>query len=85
MCCDCKSELENYRDKKGRKIHRLLVCKSQVYVSSQNKKAVYKTRHLNSAINILNLTKKWLEKKERPYEFCHKLRSSLSVYYDTRG
>ena len=76
MCCDCKSELENYKDKKGRKIHRLLVCKSQVCVSSQNKKAVYKTRDLNSAINIMNLTRMWLEQKDRPVEFCHKSRSS---------
>ena len=79
MCCDCKSELENYKDEKGRKLHRLLVCKSQVCVSSQNKKFVYKTRDLNSAVNILNLTKMWLERKERPSEFCHKLRSSPSV------
>ncbi len=79
MCCVCKSELENYRDEKGRKIHRLLVCKSQVCVSSQNKKAVYKTRDLNSAVNILNLTRMWLDRKERPNEFCRKLRSSPSV------
>jgi len=76
MCCGCKNELENYKDKKGKKIHRLLVCKSQVCVSSQNKKAVYKTRDLNSAVNILNLTIAWLEKKKRPVEFCHKSRSS---------
>jgi hypothetical protein len=76
MCCECKSELENYKDERGRKIHRLLVCKSQVCVSSQNKKAVYKTRDLNSAVNILNLTRMWLERKDRPFEFCHKSRSS---------
>jgi hypothetical protein len=79
MCCNCKSELENYKDKKGRKIHRLLVCKSQVCVSSQNKKSVYKTRDLNSAINILNLTISWLDRKDRPFEFCHKSRSSPNV------
>ncbi len=76
MCCDCKSELENHRDDKGRKIHRLLVCIGQGCVSFQNKKSVFKTRDLNSAVNILNLTKLWLERKERPIEFCHKSRSS---------
>jgi len=75
-CCMCMSQLENHRDEKGRKIHRLLVCKGQGCVSSQNKKAVFKTRDLNSAVNILNLTKAWIESKERPNEFCHKLRSS---------
>lgn len=78
-CCMCMSQLENCRDKKGRKIHRLLVCKGQGCVSSQNKKAVFKTRDLNSAVNILNLTKAWIDRKERPEEFCHKLRSSLIV------
>jgi hypothetical protein len=84
MCCSCKNELENYKDKKGKKIHRLLVCKSQVCASSQNKNSVYKTRDLNSAVNILNLTIAWLEKKKRPDEFCHKSRSSLSVSIMTR-
>ena len=78
-CCMCMSQLENYRDDKGRKIHRLLVCKGQGCVSSQNKKVVYKTRDLNSAVNILNLTKAWIDRKDRPEEFCHKLRSSLIV------
>ena len=73
----CMSQLENHRDERGRKIHRLLVCRGQGCVSSQNKKSVFKTRDLNSAVNILNLTKVWIDRKERPGEFCHKLRSSL--------
>jgi hypothetical protein len=75
-CCMCMSQLENYRDTKGRKIHRLLVCRGLECVSSQNKKFAFKIRDLNSAVNILNLTKLWLERKERPTEFCHKSRSS---------
>ena len=81
-CCDCMSTLENYRNTKGKKIHRLLVCKGVECVRSQNKKAVFKTRDLNSAINILNLTKKWIEKKERPEEFKSKYRSSPSESED---
>jgi hypothetical protein len=78
-CCMCMSQLENHRDEKGRKIHRLLVCRGHNghgCVSSQNKKSVYKTRDLNSAVNILNLTRMWLDSKERPVEFCRKSRSS---------
>jgi hypothetical protein len=81
-CCDCLSTLENYKNTKGKKIHRLLVCKGVECVRSQNKKAVFKTRDLNSAINILNLTKKWIEKKERPEEFKSKYRSSPSESED---
>ena len=79
-CCICMSQLENHRDEKGKKIHRLLVCKGQECVSSQNKKVVFKTRDLNSAVNILNLTKAWIDRKERPEEF--KLRSSPRVNED---
>ena len=75
-CCMCMSQLENHRDEKGRKIHRLLVCRGQECVSSQNKKSVFKTRDLNSAVNILNLTRMWLDSKKRPNEFCRKSRSS---------
>ena len=75
-CCMCMSQLENHRDEKGRKIHRLLVCRGQGCVSSQNKKSVFKTRDLNSAVNILNLTRMWMDSKERPVEFCRKSRSS---------
>ena len=81
-CCDCLSTLENYRNTKGKKIHRLLMCKGVECVRSQNKKSVFKTRDLNSAINILHLTKKWIEKKERPEEFKSKYRSSPSESED---
>ena len=81
-CCDCLSTLENYKNTKGKKIHRLLVCKGVECVRSQNKKAVFKTRDINSAINILHLTKKWIEKKERPEEFKSKYRSSPSESED---
>jgi hypothetical protein len=37
---------------------------------------------LNSAFNILNLTKKWIFTKERPTEFKSKYRSSPSESED---
>jgi hypothetical protein len=39
------------------------------YVSYENKKIVFRTRDTNSSINILKLTKCWIEKKTRPTEF----------------
>jgi len=43
---------------------RLLVCSG--CVRPQVKQTVFKTRDANSAINIMNLTKCWIEKQERP-------------------
>lgn len=81
-CCMRMSELENHRGKKGKKMHRLLVCKGRGCVKFTKQKVVFKTRDLNSAVNILNLTKAWLERKERPEEFKMKLRSSPSESKD---
>jgi hypothetical protein len=67
-CCDCYKNLKFYKNVKNEEIHRLLICSN--CVSSDNKKTVvYRTRDANSAINILNLTKFWIEKQFRPSEF----------------
>jgi len=44
-----------------KKEFRLLVCSN--CVSCENKKIVFRTRDANSSINILKLTKCWIEKK----------------------
>jgi hypothetical protein len=66
-CCNCHSNLEYYKDKDNKKIFRLLTCSG--CVSSDNKKITFKTRDLNSSINILKLTKGWIEKQNRPEAF----------------
>jgi len=66
-CCDCHKDLEYYKDKEGKKVFRLLVCSN--CVSCENKKIVFRTRDANSSINILKLTKCWIEKQTRPTEF----------------
>ena len=54
--------------------------KNKNNIIEKNKNYYYDNKEQrNSAVNILNLTKAWLERKKRPDEFCHKLRSSLSV------
>jgi hypothetical protein len=63
-CCDCYSKLEHHNDINGKEIFRLLKC-----VSCKNKKIVFKTRDVNSAVNIRNLTRCWLETRTRPTEF----------------
>jgi hypothetical protein len=66
-CCECNNDLSYYRHSDGNKQFRLLVCSE--CVRPQVKQTVFKTRDANSAINIMNLTKCWIEKQERPVCF----------------
>jgi hypothetical protein len=75
-CCDCHKDLEYYKDKENKKVFRLLVCSD--CVSCENKKIVFRTRDANSSINILKLTKCWIEKQTRPTEFQNKISSFTS-------
>ena len=65
------TEINNWK-----KEFRLLVCSN--CVSCENKKIVFRSRDANSAINIMKLTKLWIEKQEQPCEF-QKLNSSLII------
>jgi hypothetical protein len=62
-CCGCLSNLNYYKDKTGKEIFRLLVCSN--CVSCENKKVVFRTRDMNSAVNIRNITKNWIFNQER--------------------
>jgi len=75
-CCDCYKDLEYYKDKENKKVFRLLVCSN--CVSCENKKIVFRTRDANSSINILKLTKCWIEKQIRPTEFQNHISSFTS-------
>jgi hypothetical protein len=75
-CCDCNKDLEYYKDKEGKKVFRLLVCSN--CVSCENKKIVFRTRDANSSINILKLTKCWIDKQTRPTEFQNHISSFTS-------
>jgi hypothetical protein len=63
-CCECNNDLSYYKHSNGNNQFRLLVCSG--CVRPQVKQTVFKTRDANSAINIMNLTKCWIEKQERP-------------------
>jgi hypothetical protein len=66
-CCECYNNLEYYRHKNGEKQFRLLTCSN--CVRPQVKQTVFRTRDANSSINIMNLTKWWIEKQQRPPQF----------------
>ena len=75
-CCDCYKDLDYYKDKENKKVFRLLVCSN--CVSCENKKIVFRTRDANSSINILKLTKCWIDKQTRPTEFQNHISSFTS-------
>jgi hypothetical protein len=75
-CCDCYKDLEYYKDKENKKVFRLLVCSN--CVSCKNKKIVFRTRDANSSINILKLTKCWIENQTRPTQFQNHISSFTS-------
>jgi hypothetical protein len=62
-CCGCLNNLHHHKDKEGKEIFRLLVCSN--CVSCENKKIVFRTRDVNSAVNIRNITKCWIETQKR--------------------
>ena len=63
-CCECNNDLSYYKNSDGNKQFRLLVCFE--CVRPQVKQTVFRTRDANSAINIMNITKCWIDKQERP-------------------
>ena len=73
-CCGCGNNLQHYYDsKKEKEVYRLLTCSD--CGSSKNKQFVYRTRDANSAMNMLQLTHKWIHEQIRPIEFS---RNSLT-------
>jgi hypothetical protein len=66
-CCGCHRDLSYYKTKENKDVFRLLVCSN--CVSCKNKYTVFRTRDVNSAVNIRNITRCWLEKQSRPSAF----------------
>ena len=61
-----KKKIEKYNIKK----HRLLVCTG--CSSSENKNSTFWNRDINACINMLKLTKEWINNKRRNSLFCRK-------------
>ena len=62
-CCGCLHNLTYYKNKENKDIFRLLVCSK--CVSCENKQTVFRTRDVNSAVNIRSITKTWIETQKR--------------------
>ena len=70
-----KKDTRGGHNKENKKVFRLLVCSN--CVSCENKKIVFRTRDANSSINILKLTKCWIENKQDQPNFKIIFRISL--------
>ena len=62
-CCGCHNNLTYYKDKENKEVFRLLMCSN--CVSCENKQIVFRTRDVNSAVNIRSITKTWIETQKR--------------------
>lgn len=70
LCNKCHCELCNYKKEvegKDKKVFRCLTCKG--CVSSESEQPAFITRDLNSALNIRNLAREWIERRTRPLPF----------------
>ena len=72
-CSKCKKDLRNHKDKKNKKVHRLLICSSEECVTLK-KPIAYRSRDINAALNIMNLTKEYIKTQTRPEEFIYSKR-----------
>ena len=66
-CCGCHKDLCYYKTKENKEVFRLLVCSN--CVSCENKYTVFRTRDVNSAVNIRNITRSWVDNQTRPTAF----------------
>jgi len=62
-CCVCHNSLSYYKDNENKDVFRLLMCSN--CVSCENKHTVFRTRDVNSAVNIRSITKDWIETQKR--------------------
>ena len=66
-CCGCHNNLTYFKDKENKDVFRLLMCSN--CVSCENKHTVFRTRDVNSAVNIRHITRCWVDKQFRPPVF----------------
>lgn len=72
-CNKCNEDMENFKNEEGKKIHRLMVCRKCKECKCENKTEIaYRARDKNSAINIMRITKTWINERKRIEAFCRK-------------
>jgi hypothetical protein len=51
-------------------------------VSADHKKIVFRTRDVNSAVNIREITRLWIDEQRRLPVFCRATKSSFTTSYN---
>ena len=65
LCSKCENALENYRG-----LHRVLVCRGCKSSGSESKNTTFMNRDMNACMNMLHISKSWIQSKMRPKQFC---------------
>jgi len=76
-CCGCHGDLVHHKDTKGKEIFRLLKCSK--CVSAAHKQIVFRTRDVNSAVNIREITSLWIHEQRRLPVFSRNEESSFTI------
>jgi len=89
LCSKCHHKLENYKlneyelleykkhnMKNIKEIHRLLICKN---CGLENKNSVFINRDMNACINMVNLSKEWINSKKRNENFCRNTNTNTNL------
>ena len=80
LCSKCNCELENYNN-----LHRVLVCRGCKSSGLESKNTTFMNRDMNACMNILNISKNWINSKIRPNNFCRTSDPDFSLEEVNRG
>ena len=76
LCSHCNCELEHYNN-----LHRVLVCRNCKSSGSESKNTTF----MNACMNMLHISKSWIQLKMRPEQFCRTSNPDFSFEEVKRG
>jgi len=65
LCSKCENPLENYKG-----IHRVLVSRNYKCNGCESKRIIFINRHMNACMNMINISKSFINSRNRPINFC---------------
>ena len=80
LCSRCNCELEHYNN-----LHRVLVCRNCKSSGSESKNTTFMNRDMNTCMNMLHISKSWIQSKIRPEQFCRTSNPDFSFEEAKRG
>ena len=77
LCSRCNCELEHYNN-----LHRVLVCRNCKSSGSESKNTTFMNRDMNACMNMLHISKSWIQSKMRPEQFCRTSNSNPDFSFE---